>query len=239
MKIIKAFFKGFITISLVVICIMWPFFVFSAIWYAHDYDVAYRAILSGTLCLMLWMLARHNEQLIEDRNHWKQQYNELVGRIFKGEFFKDDKPMFNVGDWVISKVYDFFDLITNYKDGYYSCENGGFPKSYEGSYRLWQLSDAKPGNVLYDKYIGEILLFKGFDNDKINVFCSFSDDKRNPLYVYDEKEYYGKAKYGKNLCPANEIQRKLLFDEMCNLGYELIPDSTGKLNLVKSKHKEE
>jgi hypothetical protein len=236
--IFKSIIKGLFVACVIVAIALWAAWIFAAIYRGFCTAQVFNSMLMGTLCLLLWMMVRRNEYLIEEKNHWKQQYNELVGRIFKGEFFKDDKPIFNVGDWVISKTDNYFDLITNYKDGYYRCESSGFLKSYEDSYRLWQLSDAKPGNVLYAKYTGEILLFKGFDNDKIKVFCAFSDDKRNPLYVYDEKEYYGKAKYDRSLRPANEIQRKLLFDEMRNLGYELMPDGNGKLNLVKLNNKE-
>ena len=237
--IIKSIIKGLFVFCIIVTIAAWAAWIFVSIYRGFDPCAVFDQIMMGTLCLLSWLMIRKNERLIEEKNHWKQEYNDLVDRVFKGEFFKDDKSKFNVGDWVISKTDNYFDLITNYKDGYYRCESSGFSKSYEENYRLWELTDAKPGNVLYDKYIGEILLFKGFDNDNIKVFCSFSDDKRNPLYVYDKEEYYGKAKYGRNLRPANEDQRKLLFDEMRNLGYELIPDGNGKLNLVKSNSRKE
>ena len=237
---IKEAIKGFMVFAIIIVNIMWVAWIFVGIWRGYDFNLVFNSIITATLCLLCWLMMRQNERLMEEKNYWKQEYNDLVARIFNGEIHFADKPLFNVGDWIISKSNNYFDLITNYEDGYYECESSGFPKSYEGNYRLWELTDAKPGNVLYDKSIGEILLFKSLENQKIKVFCDYSDDKRNPLYIYNDIEYYGKvAHLSKHICPANEAQRKLLFDEMKNMGYELISNSDGVLNLVKRNSKEE
>ena len=64
----------------------WAAWIFAAIYRGFNPIEVFNSIMTATLCLLLWMMVRRNECLIEEKNRWKKEYSDLVERVFKGEF---------------------------------------------------------------------------------------------------------------------------------------------------------
>jgi hypothetical protein len=88
LMIFKTIIKGLFLFCVIITVVIWCAWILASIYRGYNPAVVFDSILMGTLCLLLWLMIRHNENLIEEKNYWKQQYNELVGRIFKGDFYK-------------------------------------------------------------------------------------------------------------------------------------------------------
>jgi cobalamin biosynthesis protein CobD/CbiB len=84
--IFKSIFKGLFVFCVIVSVATWAAWIFAAIYRGFNPIVVLNSILMATLCLLLWMMVRRNECLIEEKNRWKKEYNDLVDRVFKGEF---------------------------------------------------------------------------------------------------------------------------------------------------------
>lgn len=85
MIMIKEAIKGFMVFAIIIVNIMWVAWIFVGIWRGYDFNLVFNSIITATLCLLCWLMMRHNERLMEEKNYWKQEYNDLVARIFKGE----------------------------------------------------------------------------------------------------------------------------------------------------------
>lgn len=84
--IFKSIFKGLFVFCVIVSVATWAAWIFAAIYRGFNPIEVFNSIMTATLCLLLWMMVRRNECLIEEKNHWKKEYNDLVERVFKGEF---------------------------------------------------------------------------------------------------------------------------------------------------------
>ena len=84
--IFKSIIKGLYLACVIVTVATWAAWIFAAIYRGFNPTEVFNSILTATLCLLLWMMVRRNEFLIEEKNRWKKEYNDLVDRVFKGEF---------------------------------------------------------------------------------------------------------------------------------------------------------
>lgn len=84
--IFKSIIKGLYLACIFVTIVAWAAWIFAAIYRGFCITEVFNSMLMGTLCLLLWMMVRRNECLIEEKNHWKKEYSDLVARVFKGEF---------------------------------------------------------------------------------------------------------------------------------------------------------
>lgn len=84
--IFKSIFKGLFVACVIASVATWAAWIFAAIYRGFNPTEVFNSILTATLCLLLWMMVRRNECLIEEKNRWKKEYNDLVARVFKGEF---------------------------------------------------------------------------------------------------------------------------------------------------------
>ena len=139
----------------------------------------------------------------------------------QGEQVPADKvgPKFKVGDWVVRDYVNSHDIsrvteveqLDNEIFGY-TLDNGTyFSGTWQESYHLWTIKDAKDGDVLVDKY-GNILLYEG------NLSYALYDS-----YCYGNEKYFieqGGAHMIECTYPAAKEQRDLLFQKMKEAGYE-------------------
>ena len=84
--IFKSIIKGLFVACVIVTVAIWAAWIFAAIYRGFNPTEVFNSIMTATLCLLLWMMVRRNECLIEEKNRWKKEYNDLVDRVFKGEF---------------------------------------------------------------------------------------------------------------------------------------------------------
>lgn len=153
---------------------------------------------------------------------------------------REEAPKFSPGDWITEMSTGRYDLVESYSNGYYACENSGFPKLYEVGYRRWNINDARPGNVLFYHPTRMAFIFKGIEGDdrKLKLFCSCNteaSDQPGAFQLYDEDEYFGRADdFG--IIPANNKQRRTLFNKMQSEGYDLDFGKDGQLMLVKIRN---
>ena len=84
--IFKSIIKGLYLACIFVTIAAWAAWIFAAIYRGFYNTEVFDSMLMGTLCLLLWMMVRRNECLIDEKNRWKKEYNDLVDRVFKGEF---------------------------------------------------------------------------------------------------------------------------------------------------------
>ncbi len=142
-------------------------------------------------------------------------YESWISWIEKqGEQNPADKvePKFNVGDWII------FDGLTLYikeivKGFYRTISKDGINNSYDWDIdkvaRLWNIQDAKEGDVLASKDGDDILIFRNF---KDNVsFSSYYNIARKVQHYWLKNSFI----------PATKEQCELLFSKIYEAGYEL------------------
>lgn len=139
------------------------------------------------------------------------------------EYNLTPKAAFHEGDWVIDKqgivhqVANVVENATNHTYGYDIVCGGYFNDNAEGV-RLWNISDAKDGDVLYDGNAACILRKTMEDEDDdiwIDAYCGINID--NEFKVNDEDECWCLAC---DCVPATKEQHDLLFRKMKEAGYE-------------------
>ena len=153
---------------------------------------------------------------------------------------REEAPKFSPGDWITDIRTGRYDLVESYRNGYYRCENSGFPKHYQVGYRRWNINDARPGDILFYHPAKMVFIFKGIEGDdrKLKLFCSY--DTETPelpgaFQLYDEDEYFGRAD-DLGITPADSKQRRTMFAKMQSEGYDLKPCLDGRLMLVKIRN---
>lgn len=151
-------------------------------------------------------------------------------------------PKFSPGDWITEINTGRYDLVESYSNGYYACENSGFPKHHQVGYRRWNINDARPGNILFYHPTHMAFIFKGIEGDdrKLKLFCSCdtkAPDQPGAFQLYDEDEYFGRAD-DLGITPANSKQRRTLLAKMQSEGYELKLCLDGRLVLVKTRNEQ-
>jgi hypothetical protein len=127
------------------------------------------------------------------------------------------KPKFEEDDWI---VYDgWITQIVDVKhDGYVNSHHGFIPKDREDSMRLWDIKDAKPGDVLSWDHERYTIIFKELKDSKIIAHCSYNDHAK---YFSTNSCAYDTI-FDSNLrfTPASERAKKVLFEKIKEAGYE-------------------
>ena len=161
---------------------------------------------------------RNYAQTVLDDALNKQNLKCVDGNIVSNE------PKFKIGDWItngeytwqITKVLDFeYELVSplgkSVKDDIDHVDE---------YFRLWNLRDAKDGDILIDTHRNSepiLILFKTLNrNDVVIVHCGYNG--------FDFSVPFDGTGYGtyntSNYVPANENQRKTLLDLIDISGYE-------------------
>lgn len=172
---------------------------------------------------------------LEKQGEQKPSIRERYDKIKDSEWFKkthegmsvseeniDPKPKFKVGDWIISNNKQSTYQVIEVKRGIYVIRDNADNHEYhigieecEKSGRLWNISDAKPGDVLqlgivtaiFRKYIG---------NEHCKCYCSVCNGEFEIPSQEGEDSRYGCF----SATPATKEQHDLLFDKMHEAGYE-------------------
>lgn len=129
------------------------------------------------------------------------------------------KTTFKVGNWVVKngivvkildkQKYGFVGLDVDGND--FFCNYG-----HTDSMRLWNISDAKDGDVLLEEETGEPFIYNGnraiyFSGYFLGAYCGIYNGEFNQL---GNNHHWGKNSY-----PATKEQRDLLFQKMKEAGY--------------------
>lgn len=110
--ILKAMIKGFLWFCIIITTIIWAAWIIAAILRGYEFHEVYQSIVTGTLCLLLWLMVRHNDHLTEERDAWHRAYNDLLNRVMeevsKGKDLTDlaVHPKKNPNHVQESSVYD-------------------------------------------------------------------------------------------------------------------------------------
>ena len=144
----------------------------------------------------------------------------------------NDEPKFHPGDWIIRSDERFKHntyLIKEIKD-YYVCEElkgrrvtFTFNDAHK-NFKLWDISDAKRGDVVVDKSDGTIGIFQSIGHHPDGG--SYNDHSYCFLYCrYDDGFFYADFEHGNtinsnDLIPATKEQRDLFFEKMTQAGWK-------------------
>lgn len=166
----------------------------------------------------------------------KSKLNDGVdGKIYNITYNPNDKiePKFKVGDWVIDKqgivhqVSNIVENVTNHTYGYDIVGGGYFNGNTEGV-RLWNISDAKDGDILHSIgfYNDCIFIFNGLDNWKFDEpngdravatgYCCLSVSADNMEFGMQGPD----CVEVNTVKPATKIQRDFLFRKIKEAGYK-------------------
>lgn len=159
---------------------------------------------------------------------------------------REEAPKFSPGDWITEISTGRYDLVERYSNGYYACENSGFPKHCQVGYRRWNINDARPGDILFYRPAKMAFIFKGIEGDdrKLKLFCSCNTeapDQPGAFQLYDEGEYFGRADDPDTILgviPANNKQGQTMIAKMQSEGYDLNTCLDGRLVLVKIRNEQ-
>ena len=156
----------------------------------------------------------------------------------------DNNPKFKVGDWVViypgCNAHQIIKVVENttnhpYGYGYDTVDGYSFNDIAEGV-RLWNIKDAKDGDVLYS---GEVIfIFNKIDGEWLHCYCSCHKDG-SFIRDYDLMT----AEYFNEVYPATIEQRDTLFQKIKEEGYDWDSDKKElhKIEEVKKRrmtHKE-
>ena len=148
----------------------------------------------------------------------------------------DNEPKFKVGDWVVNKFGDSFHIDSLDKKNYQVSNGKGnynyFPISKQDEMHLWDIQDAKDGDVLSlswleDKNLCEkIIIFKKYHSDGVIGLYStpcvegYGNTFKNGKMIFNEKVPYYSKTWTCNLHPSTKEQRDFLFQKIKEAGYE-------------------
>ena len=148
----------------------------------------------------------------------------------------DNEPKFKVGDWVVNKFGDSFHIDSLDKKNYQVSNGKGnynyFPISKQDEMHLWDIQDAKDGDVLSlswleDKNLCEkIIIFKKYHSDGVIGLYStpcvegYGNTFKNGKMIFNEKVPYHSKTWTCNLHPSTKEQRDFLFQKIKEAGYE-------------------
>ena len=152
----------------------------------------------------------------------KQGFEYKGGDIVPIEPECDRKTKFKEGDWIVSN-FNNVAYIESISETEYNlqCEDGYHQKMsipyIDACWRLWNIEDAKDGDVLAT--LDYILIFKKRLEDNGGVsYCHYDFTASTPCFNCNEDRnwYFGKEAI---VHPATKEQRKLLFAKMQEVGY--------------------
>ena len=165
------------------------------------------------------------KKMKEARYEWDAEKKEL----------KKIELKFKVGDWI---VYDGWttQILQVCQDGYVNNRQGFIPKEREDAMRLWDISDAKDGDILCTYECDEpkiVFILKGTPKKHyaLSYHCYY-----NIMYPHFESASVKGclAPNDEDVKPATKEQRDLLFQKMHEAGYEW---DDGKKELKKIEKK--
>lgn len=174
----------------------------------------------------------------EDKDLY-EKLNDLHGRVYdayhlekQGEQKPVDKiePKFKVGDWVIDKqgivhqIANVVKMVANHTYGYDIVGGGYFNDTVEGV-RLWNISDAKEGDVLVDS-LGNVCIYQE-PSTKLMYHSHCYGNHKFFIPMGGSHEIVGSY-------PATKEQRDQLEKAMTDAGYAFDFD---KKELKKIEHK--
>lgn len=130
-----------------------------------------------------------------------------------------NKPKFSKGDYIIRNTDGYIHntyYINDVMDDYYVCtelsSRYNITLSFEevdNTFKLWDISDAKAGDVLIHNSI--TFIFKGIENGVVKGICTeLSDTILN----------FGEPVYDNDYCPATKEQRDTFFIKMKEDGWK-------------------
>jgi hypothetical protein len=151
----------------------------------------------------------------------------------------DNKPKFHKSDWVIDKhgmvqqITDVRKYLQAYEYSTISYSLGILSYSYfsenEKDIRLWNIKDAKDGDVFYS---GEVIfIFNRIKGEWIHCYCTLHRDGSFISKNYDLMH----IKHCKEVQPATKEQHDLLFQKMKEAGYEWDSDKKELHKIGESK----
>lgn len=134
----------------------------------------------------------------------------------------DNKPKFQEGDWVVfnpgcnaHQIVRVVENTTSHTYGYDTVDDYYFNDTTEGV-RLWNITDAKDGDVLYSLDSKQPFIFKNRKpHQQADVYCGINIFGK--FFIENTEECIITAdKY----VPADKFQREHLFKKMKEAGYE-------------------
>ena len=148
------------------------------------------------------------------------------------------EPKFKVGDWIveynnvntINQVIKVEQIDDEYF-GYTLDDKSYFGGSWESSYRLWTIKDAKDGDVLYECNEKKPFIFKELKTKHIGDIASYCDIF-NGVFNPNEDNWTTL-----DIVPATKEQCDLLFSKMKEAGYEWDAEKK-ELKKIEQKSKE-
>ena len=146
------------------------------------------------------------------------------------------EPRFKVGDWVVNKIGDSWHIDSLDKKNYQVSDGKGnynyFPISKQNEMHIWNIQDAKDGDVLAlswleDKNLWEkIIIFKKYHSEGVKGLSSipcvegYGNTFMNGKMAFTEEVPYHSKTWTCNLHPATKEQRDLLFQKIKEAGYK-------------------
>ena len=134
----------------------------------------------------------------------------------EAESVEKAEPKFKIGNWIVDKS-GLTQQVLDFRGGIYTCTYNSFTTDCESNYHLWNIQDAKHGDVL--AYDTVVLIF-----DHLGTF------ENRPIiyswYFADSKKFYGMGTSDpdrwevEGFYPATKEQRTELFLKMHEAGYE-------------------
>ena len=142
--------------------------------------------------------------------------------IGKNEQKSADKiePKFKIGDWVVNKFGDSWQIDILDKKNYRVSDGKGnynyFPISKQDEMHLWTIQDVRDGDVIfYDE--GWICIFKCIHGIWYSSYCFITDD--GEFHTGYERHAVDSTIHG-NAHPATKEQRDALMKAINDAGYE-------------------
>jgi len=143
------------------------------------------------------------------------------------------EPKFHEGEWIIRSAEGFKHntyLVKEVKD-YYACEDLKGQRvtftlnDVHKNFKLWDISDAKAGDILFQDLMGGIIFIFDGVNPEMGILYSFiiNNDGEDvlPYHIGKPNTGIGYVEENKNIIyPATREQRDLLFKKMKEAGYE-------------------
>ena len=157
----------------------------------------------------------------------KQTWLEKQG---EQKFADKVEPKFHEEDWIISNNKKYIYQVVEVKRGIYVIRDNADNHEYhigiesaERDGRLWNISDAKDGDVLASELCGTIMLYKGIKDNNIQFYCDydFSDiDVPGDRFAINNGQHYGSVDDSDDWHPATKEQRDQFEKAMTDAGWE-------------------